>query len=196
MASNEELVLEFREMVDRVIQHQVDKCNGANGGLRHSWPGYDKEAKTAGLQFVSVGPRDSRPSTFGLGSEHLWGVSPTSEYRVGRRTGRVALISTIEVPDKLHRRWQFEGAMEMTGAVASKDLVAQDDISAVLAWVRSPHLEVSAFSQITALSDEELKPVDEELRRIGESHDRLVEDLKALSRAHRISPEDWNRPIG
>lgn len=182
MSRQEEIVTEFREGVDFIIQQQREA--GQKGRLRQS--GYGTGTKISGLTFGSYSKMAGRPSTFGLGSEHVWGVG-TEKLRLDSLalSGYLAITSVLEVPDKLFRRWSFDSAMQAINIDCEKPIEDVELMEGALRWIRSPHFEQDTLNELAALTDEEIANVTARAGELRTSQHELQKDLESIARARR-----------
>lgn len=173
------LVGEFRSTVDLIIGQQVEACDAR----KRSWPNYDKYAETPSLGFGSFNKTDSRPSLFGLGSEHLWGVhTRTLRCDAISMSGLLAVTSELEDPELLTRRWAF--ATSMSGLkVATQRPLDIHEIGEVLDWLELPHLNPHVLENIGELSEREVTDVTVKRDEINAASRKRQEDLNLLANA-------------
>lgn len=184
MASNAEMVGEFREVADKVIDQQIDRCK--NGpGLRSTWPGYDKEAKAASLLFSSLEPEDGRYTFSPHGEGHVWTISPDREMVISDSRiykGRVAIVSFASEGDRLFRNWTFKSALSLLGIGTQRAIEDPEEIEGVVEWAKSPHLYEEGFNAVTRLTDQEKDEVYPRLEADAEQARKHFEDSKFRTR--------------
>lgn len=185
MAANQELVGEFRQIVDSVIQQQVDYCNGLNGGLLRSWPKYDKTVNANGMLFVSLDGDDGRYSHIPYSREHIWGVAPSEEQKLGSYTGHLAIVSFDNKEEELFRSWSFDSAMNGIDVSTVKGITEITDLEDILDWVKSPHLFSGNLARSAQLEPDEITQTDSRLHQLAERRAALDVGLDNLARQRR-----------
>jgi hypothetical protein len=185
MAEVAELVTEFRGIIDKIVSQR-----DAEEKRRRSYSlSMDRGVAIAGLVFGSYKKSDGRSSVFGHGTEQLWGVR-TENYRVERRTGRLAVVSIIESPELLFRRWSFDSAMQMIDVKTSRTIDDPAEMASVLEWVKSPHLNDDVLQKLTVLEPSEEEKVAEGLGELAAKEQELQEGLAEIARARRAPLPD------
>lgn len=182
----QERVQEFRQTVEDVIQKQVDESGNV------SWRGMDTTARTSGLTFGSYAKSDSRPHTFSVPAlgggfpERVWGVHFEGWQRVEgvQRLGLLAVVSTVDRPDRLLRHWCFGKELGLS-IDTTREIDDPETIDGINAYIRSPHLTSRAvIGEIAVLSADELTSVQEREAKMNEWQEKLREDLKAIDEAY------------
>lgn len=185
-------VEEFRGLVEGVIAQKAKKSGHNLTILSFADP--HKEAYVSGLSFASVDRYDGRDVCFGMNDEHLWGVASKKLNRHGR-VGRLAVVSSLDLPDSFIRRWSFESAMPTMPVDTEKSLKKLNELNDVLAWVKSPHLASDEFNRLAALKKTEIVQVDSELADTRLQAAELHRQLGRLADARKVSyepePEDF-----
>lgn len=142
-----------------------------------------------GLHFISVDGDNGRDNVVGMGPEHRWAVmQPT--IRVGEYIGRVALVSVDGHAESLFRNWSFRTSSEFLPIVSSREYTDDESLNLALDWVRSPHVYPENLQALAALNATETITVARKFAQDNAAAAELEEDLRRLSESHRISPED------
>jgi hypothetical protein len=185
-------VEEFRSLVEGVIAGQAKKSGHILTIL--SFADVHKEADVSGLSFTSVDTYDGRDVCFGMNDEHIWGVA-SKKLNWHGRVGRLAVVSSEDLPDSFIRRWSFESAMPTIPVDTEKPLKKLNELNDVLTWVRSPHLAGDEFNRFAALYKTEIESVDSELAETRLLAAELHRQLGRLADARKVSyepePEDF-----
>lgn len=177
-------VEEFRGLVERVIAQQAKKSG--HGLTILSFSDYHKEVDVSGLTFASVDKYDGRDVCFGMNDELLWGVA-SKKLKWHGRVGRLAVVSSLDLPDSFIRRWSFESAMPTMPVDTTKPLTKLNELNDVLTWVRSPHLAGDEFNRFAALKKTEIVNVDSELAETRLVAADLHRQLGRLADSRKVS---------
>ncbi len=196
MANGEQHVAEFRDVVETVLEkhRRLQAAADAQSSLRRIRPN-NTGLRAAGLVFAHILPRQGRSSVFGLRPKELWGVADQYEYKFKNHSGRMALLSSIELPGTLVRRVEFSGSAPLLGISTERELDKEEAALAVT-WIKSPHLYPEIHNQLASLLPTEVEATGAEFAKQNEARDQYQRDMEAVRRASIPGPDFYNRTIG
>lgn len=186
---NAEIVTNFRNVVERVIDEQAERAKAEN----HAWPDVDKIAAIGGITFMKLGPEDGGLTLLRSDKERTW-VASTNYSMRRQRIGTVALISLASKPDSLVRHWSFESSKGsgLFAITSDKLLTRKADLRAALDWINSPHLHPDALRGLATLSEDEHERVSKELQQDAAE---AAETQAGLERLRQIHNPGLRRPL-
>lgn len=173
----ETVVQTFRDSVDSVIEDQVKRAQAQH----RSWHNYKTERSVGDLLYTSVEPNQSRLSIFGLSKEHLWGVTERNAVRQGAHLGSVAVISSMDEPEKLFRIFEASSG-HMFHDLSVRSPLSEEQAEQAVAWARSPQIYGAEFFEAIALSDEELAVINGKAEVARQQDAELQAQLDDISR--------------
>lgn len=183
MASNAEMVAEFREIVDDAIERSAEKNEST--ALRSSRGGKNNTG-TYRLNFFSIGAKDARFQYIPYSSEHVWAVGPSEKGQIQEYSGFLAIVSFANETDRLFRHWTFDSAMQMQHPSTSRAITGSTDIEEGIAWVRSPHLNTEAFERLAMLDEQELASLNAQFKTIDEQAATFRKGMQGANRMSRM----------
>lgn len=183
MASNAEMVAEFREIVDGMVVQAED------APMHWDRRGKGEMFESHGMIFTSVDGSEGRYSNFPFYKERIWGASLAKKQQTDRFTGSIALISVCGQDEQLTRFWSFDTGMQLIHEDTEKVLNEADQIEAALNWVKSPHIYPDTLKELGILDPEEIEKVTPRLDSIAQRAASMHEDLARIAaRSRRPMP--------
>lgn len=179
MASNAEMVAEFREIVDGMVVQAED------APLQWYRRGMGDVLESHGMIFTSVDGNEERCSNFPFYKERIWGASPAKNQQTDRFTGSIALISVSGQDEQLTRFWSFDTGLQSIHVGTEKVLNEADQIEAALNWVKSPHIYPDTLKELGILDPEEIEKVTPRLGSIVQQAASMHEDLARIAARRR-----------
>jgi len=151
MSAESSRVSEFRGIVESVVKQHPSSQRQRQDNRQET----DYLAEVGVFTYGSYDLRNNRSTIFGI-SEHVWGVH-TRRRRIGRYTGIFALISTLERPVNLTRRWTIENPLDLTPTIGTSKVVNNLELMTLaVKWASSPSLETPIYKELA-----ELEPAEE-----------------------------------
>ena len=180
--ANTELVTEFRNRVDIVINRQLEEAQAKGRVI----PWMFQQATSGDLTFVSIGPREDTPHKImkhmEYPGEHLWGIADDRLLNIGGYTARLAVISTDKNPDTLIRRLEFERLYWSQWAITNKELSESMGITDALNWARNPAATERELSRLALLTPPEVAAMDSAVTTIDDG----------IRQPSEVTAPDWS----
>lgn len=148
MASPEELVSEFRSVVDLTIEQQLSKRGGTpifRGGPTVS---------VYGMEFSTAKDGQGRSIEFRLDDE-MWAIK--AEERVSTPLGKASLafVSYKKEPESLTRTLAYLPGASVFPVVTAREIEAQNELENVLKFIKSPLLSDALLDSFAVLDPAE-----------------------------------------
>lgn len=139
MASNREMVGEFKDIVDKVIAHNKPgqtqlRLRGQQ--LRPQAP----SVKLGDVEFMSAARGLSRTIWLGRRAEHVWGLAVRNQ-AVDQYRGSLAIVAIKGNGSSLIRGWDIDSPFSHIGGIRTERQLTDDkEIQLALEYARAPHL--------------------------------------------------------